>query len=91
MYTLPLLPGFRHFVPCSAAVAARPAVADASLTSFERDPLEPIPDLLPAKTVCGAPQLVPFQQQIERIQRLPRAQQRFVLQMLETVLAQRGR
>jgi len=29
-----------------------------------------------------------LQQQIERIQRLPKAQQRFVMQMLDTVLAQ---
>ena len=41
-----------------------------------------------AKKRGPAPKL---QQQIERIQRLPKAQQRFVLQMLETVLAQQGR
>ena len=32
-----------------------------------------------------------LQQQIERIQRLPRAKQRFVMQMLDTVLAQASR
>lgn len=32
-----------------------------------------------------------LQQQIERIQQLPRAQQRFVMQMIDTVLAQQGR
>lgn len=32
-----------------------------------------------------------LQQQIERIQRLPRAQQRFVMQMLDTVLQQAAR
>lgn len=32
-----------------------------------------------------------LQQQIERIQQLPRAQQRFVMQMLDTVLAQQSR
>jgi hypothetical protein len=32
-----------------------------------------------------------LQQQIERIMELPRAQQRFVMQMLDTVLAQQGR
>lgn len=32
-----------------------------------------------------------LQQQIERIQQLPKPQQRFVMQMLETVLAQQGR
>ena len=32
-----------------------------------------------------------FQQQIERIQKLPRAKQRFVLEMLNTVLAQQSR
>jgi hypothetical protein len=31
------------------------------------------------------------EQQIERIQRLPKAQQRFVMQMLDTVLAQADR
>ncbi len=31
------------------------------------------------------------EQQIERIQRLPRAQQRFVMQVIDTVLAQQGR
>jgi transcriptional regulator with XRE-family HTH domain len=32
-----------------------------------------------------------LQQQIERIQKLPRTQQRFVMQMLDTVLAQQSR
>ncbi|MFM7461772.1 MAG: helix-turn-helix domain-containing protein [Burkholderiales bacterium] len=32
-----------------------------------------------------------LQQQIERITQLPKPQQRFVMQMLDTVLAQRGR
>jgi transcriptional regulator with XRE-family HTH domain len=32
-----------------------------------------------------------LQQQIERIQQLPRAKQRFVIEMLDTVLAQQGR
>jgi len=32
-----------------------------------------------------------LQQQMERITRLPKAQQRFVMQMLDTVLAQAGR
>lgn len=32
-----------------------------------------------------------LQQQIERIQQLPRAQQKFVMQMLDTVLQQAGR
>ena len=32
-----------------------------------------------------------IQQQMERIQRLPKAQQRFVMQMIDTVLAQQGR
>jgi hypothetical protein len=35
-----------------------------------------------------APKLL---QQMERIQRLPRAQQRFVMQMIDTVLAQQDR
>jgi DNA-binding XRE family transcriptional regulator len=32
-----------------------------------------------------------LQQQMERIQHLPRAQQRFVMQVIDTVLAQQGR
>jgi hypothetical protein len=32
-----------------------------------------------------------LQQQIERIQRLPRSKQRFAMQMLDTVLAQQSR
>jgi transcriptional regulator with XRE-family HTH domain len=32
-----------------------------------------------------------LQQQIERIQKLPRSQQRFVMQMIDTVLAQQSR
>jgi hypothetical protein len=32
-----------------------------------------------------------LQQQIERIQQLPRSKQRFVMQMLDTVLAQQSR
>lgn len=44
-------------------------------------------DIQPAKR-GPAPKL---QQQIERIQQLPRTQQRFVMQMLDTVLAQQSR
>jgi len=32
-----------------------------------------------------------LQQQMERIQRLPKSQQRFVMQMIDTALAQQGR
>jgi hypothetical protein len=32
-----------------------------------------------------------IQQQMERIQRLPKAQQRFVMQMIDTVVARQGR
>jgi hypothetical protein len=44
-------------------------------------------DVQPAKR-GPAPKL---QQQIERTQRLPRSKQRFVMQMLDTVLAQQSR
>jgi hypothetical protein len=44
-------------------------------------------DVQPAKR-GPAPKL---QQQIERIQRLPRSKQRFVIEMLDTVLAQASR
>lgn len=45
-------------------------------------------DASAAKKRGPAPKL---QQQMERIQRLPRTQQRFVMQMIDTVLAQQGR
>lgn len=45
-------------------------------------------DAAAAKKRGPAPKL---QQQIERIQQLPRAKQRFVIEMLDTVLAQQGR
>jgi transcriptional regulator with XRE-family HTH domain len=45
-------------------------------------------DAAAAKKRGPAPKL---QQQIERIQQLPRTQQRFVMQMLDTVLAQASR
>lgn len=45
-------------------------------------------DSAAAKKRGPAPKLL---QQIERIQQLPRTQQRFVMQMLDTVLAQQGR
>jgi hypothetical protein len=41
-----------------------------------------------AKKRGPAPKL---QQQIERIQRLPRTKQRFVMEMIDTVLAQQSR
>ena len=44
-------------------------------------------DAAPAKR-GPAPKLL---QQMERIQRLPKAQQRFVMQMIDTVLAQQDR
>lgn len=51
-----------------------------------------VEDLIGAKTTPAkrgpAPKL---QQQIERIQQLPRTQQKFVMQMLDTVLAQAAR
>jgi transcriptional regulator with XRE-family HTH domain len=45
-------------------------------------------DAAAAKKRGPAPKL---QQQIERIQQLPRSQQRFVMQMLDTVIAQASR
>lgn len=45
----------------------------------------------PAILTIRANRTSPLQQQIERIMELPRAQQRFVMQMLDTVLAQQGR
>ena len=66
-------------------VSLLPGIARALATSVE----ELIGQESTARTKRGpAPKL---QQQIERIQRLPRAKQRFVMEMLDTVLAQAGR
>jgi len=66
------------------AVAMLPPLAKALGVTVEELMGEETP---PAKR-GPAPKLL---QQIERIQRLPRAQQRLVLQMLDGVLAQAGR
>jgi transcriptional regulator with XRE-family HTH domain len=66
------------------AVALLPSLAKALGVTVEELMGEETP---PAKR-GPAPKL---QQQIERIQQLPRTQQRFVMQMLDTVLAQQSR
>jgi transcriptional regulator with XRE-family HTH domain len=65
-------------------VSSLPVLAHTLAVSLE----ELIGTSQPAKKRGPAPKL---QQQIERIQRLPRAKQRFVMEMLDTVLAQQGR
>lgn len=66
------------------AVALMPPLAKALGVTVEELMGEEAP---PAKR-GPAPKL---QQQIERIQKLPKTQQRFVMQMLDTVLAQQSR
>ncbi len=66
------------------AVALLPALAKALGVTVEELMGEETP---PAKR-GPAPKL---QQQIERIQKLPRAKQRFVMEMIDTVLAQQSR
>ena len=66
-------------------VSLLPAIADALAVSVEQ--LIGKRDAIPAKR-GPAPRL---QQQIERIQRLPRSKQRFVMEMLDTVLQQAAR
>ena len=66
------------------AVALMPPLARALGVTVEDLMGEEAP---PAKR-GPAPKL---RQQIERIQKLPRTQQKFVMQMLDTVLAQQGR
>src|SRR5215469_9496698 len=63
-------------------VSLLPAIAHALAVSVEA--LIGEKDATPAKR-GPAPKLL---QQMERIQRLPKAQQRFVMQMIDTVLAQ---
>jgi transcriptional regulator with XRE-family HTH domain len=66
-------------------VSLLPAIAHALAVSVEA--LIGEKDTTPAKR-GPAPKLL---QQMERIQRLPKAQQRFVMQMIDTVLAQQDR
>ncbi|MGH8208808.1 MAG: helix-turn-helix domain-containing protein [Steroidobacteraceae bacterium] len=66
-------------------VSLLPAVAEALAVSVEQ--LIGTPSTQPAKR-GPTPKL---QQQMERIQRLPKTQQRFVMQMIDTVLAQQSR
>ena len=66
-------------------VSLLPAIAHALAVSIEA--LIGEKDAAPAKR-GPAPKLL---QQMERIQRLPKAQQRFVMQMIDTVLAQQDR
>jgi transcriptional regulator with XRE-family HTH domain len=71
----------RRRVPASLL----PQIAETLAVSLEQ--LIGKKDAPPAKR-GPAPKL---QQQIERIQRLPRSKQRFVIEMLDTVLAQQSR
>jgi transcriptional regulator with XRE-family HTH domain len=66
-------------------VSLLPAIAHSLAVSVEA--LIGEKDATPAKR-GPAPKLL---QQMERIQRLPKAQQRFVMQMIDTVLAQQDR
>ena len=66
-------------------VSLLPAIAEALAVSVEA--LLGQKEASPGKR-GPAPKL---QQQMERIQRLPKAQQRFVMQMIDTVLAQQDR
>jgi transcriptional regulator with XRE-family HTH domain len=66
-------------------VSLLPQIAETLAVSLEE--LIGKKDVQPAKR-GPAPKL---QQQIERIQRLPRSKQRFAMQMLDTVLAQQSR
>jgi transcriptional regulator with XRE-family HTH domain len=68
-----------------APVSLLPQIAQTLAVSLEE--LIGQKDLQPAKR-GPAPKL---QQQIERIQQLPRAKQRFVMEMIDTVLAQQSR
>ena len=67
-------------------VSALSVLANALAISLEE--LIGTPQPAGAKKRGPAPKLL---QQVERIQRLPKAQQRFVMQMIDTVLAQQSR
>lgn len=72
----------RRRVPVSLLLA----VADALTISIEELIGRP-----PARTTAKRGPAPKLQQQIERIGQLPKAKQRFVMEMLETVLAQASR
>lgn len=67
-------------------VSKLPVLANALAVSIEE--LIGTPEPAGAKRRGPPPKLL---QQIERIQRLPKAQQRFIMQMIDTVLQQAGR
>ncbi|MGH8178552.1 MAG: helix-turn-helix domain-containing protein [Steroidobacter sp.] len=67
-------------------VSLLPAIADALTISIEE-----LIGRSPARASAKRGPAPKLQQQIERIGQLPKAQQRFVMQMLETVLAQASR
>lgn len=72
--------------------AGRVRVAVALLSPLARAPGVSTEALLGEQAPPAKRGPVPkLQQQMERIQRLPRSQQRFVMQMIDTALAQQGR
>jgi transcriptional regulator with XRE-family HTH domain len=67
-------------------VSLLPAIADALAVSVEQ-----LIGRQPARAATKRGPAPKLQQQIERIGQLPKAKQRFVMEMLETVLAQASR
>jgi transcriptional regulator with XRE-family HTH domain len=67
-------------------VSLLPAIADAFSISVEE-----LIGRQPARATAKRGPAPKLQQQFERIGQLPKAKQRFVMEMLETVLAQAGR
>jgi transcriptional regulator with XRE-family HTH domain len=67
-------------------VSLLPAIADALSVS-----LEELIGRSPARSAAKRGPVPKLQQQMERIGQLPKAKQRFVIEMLETVLAQASR
>ena len=85
------LSGMRATQPCiQSAWDRRARLASGSGAYFgPSNSKDPVPvSLLPPPLAGPAPKLL---QQMERIQRLPKAQRRFVMQMIDTVLAQQDR
>jgi transcriptional regulator with XRE-family HTH domain len=72
----------------------RPRVLVSALSTFARTFGVSLEELLGEESAVAAKKPGPapkLQQQMERIQHLPRAQQRFVMRVLDTVLAQQDR
>jgi hypothetical protein len=74
-----------------APAAQAPDGIDAERLPQTSNNSSPVPGISPAAAAKKRGPAPKLQQQMERIQHLPRAQQRFVMQVIDTVLARQDR